>query len=154
MRQNQQSQQAPYRSETDRSLERRGKMSDLTAADRAAMVRAAELLGCPIAAEHILADAQRRRLVVAAPEPAPRPGPKPKHTPARQPVMNLVHGGGEGVGVCLDARAAAYACAFDGLDRAAGVDGLDASQRSVFLRLRALAAAGAGRRPLGPAPSR
>lgn len=97
----------PYRNDVDRALERRGKMSDITAVDRAAIVRTAELLGCDIAVEHILADAHRRRLVVAAPDPAPRPGPKPKPTPARPPLLRLLVTDGE-VEREVDDRASFY----------------------------------------------
>jgi hypothetical protein len=83
------------RTDTDLDLERRGRMSDLSPDDRAAIVRTAELLGCDIAAEHIRGDAHRRRLVQAAPEPAPRPGPKPRATAPTPPLLRVHDGGGQ-----------------------------------------------------------
>jgi hypothetical protein len=83
----------PFRSDVDLALERRGTMSDLAMDDRAAIVRVAELLGCPTAAAHIRDDARRRSLVHVAPDPAPRPGPRPQLTPPRTPLLRL-HAGG------------------------------------------------------------
>lgn len=51
-----------------------------------------------------------------------------------------------------EARTTAYAHALEGLSRAAAEPGLSEPQRSAFVRLRTLAASGAGRRPLAPAP--
>lgn len=82
----------PYRTDTDLALERRGRMSDLTIEDRVAFIQVAELLGCHIAAQHILDDARRRSVVHAAPDPAPRPGPKPHATPATPPILRQVNG--------------------------------------------------------------
>ena len=77
----------PGRTDTDLELERRGKMSDLTAEERSAFILVAERLGCTTAAQHIRDDQRRRDRVHAAPAPAPRPGPKPRITPPTPPLM-------------------------------------------------------------------
>jgi hypothetical protein len=83
------------RSDIDTALERRGKMSDINAADRAAIVRTAELMGCHTAVAHILDDAHRRSLIHAAPEPSPRSGPRPKNTAPTSPLLKLHVGGAQ-----------------------------------------------------------
>jgi hypothetical protein len=78
------------RTDIDLALERTGSMRSLSAQDRAAFIRVADLLGCHTAAQHIRDDERRRERVTAAPEPAPRPGPKPQLTPARAPMLMVV----------------------------------------------------------------
>jgi hypothetical protein len=95
------------RTDLDLALERTGTVRGISAEDREAVVRVALIADCPIAADHILADAHRRRLIAAAPEPARRPGPRPRQTAPRPPLLRLIVNSGE-VACEVDDRASFY----------------------------------------------
>lgn len=141
----------PGRTDTDLELERRGKMSDLTAEERSAFILVAERLGCHTAAQHIRDDQRRRDRVHAAPAPTPLPGPKPKRTPPKPGVMNLVQGGGELFAPVpqapgADAWPAAIGEVVAGAERGMAMPGLRPDDRDRLMEIRTLARL-AGRLP-------